>query len=110
MVHSLINLTIKLKLKKQIFFVKQKKILIRILKSDIGILSSNKKFSNSLLEYIGFLFGCYHRCRENSDLISENSDGFLVKQNDAMNFSQKLHRLILDYDLRIKLEKMVIKN
>ena len=31
----------------------------------------------------------------NSDLISENSDGFLVKQNDAMNFSQKLHRLIL---------------
>ena len=108
LVHSLINLTIKLKLKKQIFFVEQiENINSYLKKADIGILSSNEEgFSNSLLEYMSFSLPVVATdVGGNSDLISENSDGFLVKQNDAMNFSQKLHRLILDYDLRIKFGK-----
>ena len=108
LVHSLINLTTKHNLKKQIFFVGQKENINSYLKeADIGILSSNEEgFSNSLLEYMSFSLPVFAiDVGGNSDLVSENSDGFLVKKNDVINFSQKLNRLILDHDLRIKFGK-----
>ena len=108
LVYSLVNLTTKLKLTKRILFIGQKENINSYLKeADIGILSSNEEgFSNSLLEYMSFSLPVIATdVGGNSDLVNDNSNGFLVKQNDAMIFSQKLNRLILDYDLRIKFGK-----
>ena len=85
LVHSLINLTIKFKLKKQFFLLNKKNINSYLKNADIGILSSNEEgFSNSLLEYMSFSLPVVATdVGGNSDVVNDNSDGFFVKKNDV---------------------------